>query len=254
MPVRRIESKQNARLKLLRRALSAPGRGESGEAGRELAGIEGPNIIAEALRSGIKLDTVFVAQGSERLLDSLPLPPETEILLLPGDLLLPALTTETRRPSLPSLSRQTGLGRICSEHTASILLWLSFSPASRIRATWAPSSDPLRPSARPASSACLARCMRGIPRLSAPPPAASSACRWCPPLRMTASCSSARQASVYGPPPCATHSQPITLTCPTRQHSSSATKETACLRSWQTSVMEPSPYLIPDLLKASTPR
>jgi TrmH family RNA methyltransferase len=95
MPVRRIESKQNARLKLLRRALSAPGRGESGEAGRELAGIEGPNIIAEALRSGIKLDTVFVAQGSERLLDSLPLPPETEILLLPGDLLLPALTTET---------------------------------------------------------------------------------------------------------------------------------------------------------------
>jgi TrmH family RNA methyltransferase len=90
-----IESKQNARLKQLRRALAGPGRGAIGRAGRELVGIEGPNLVAEALRSGIKLDTVFVAQGSEGLLDSLPLAPETEIFLLPGKLLFPALSTET---------------------------------------------------------------------------------------------------------------------------------------------------------------
>jgi len=92
MPLRLVSSKQNARLKQLRRALARPG----GEV--NLAGIEGPNLLAEALRSGLRLDCVFVAQGSERLLDSLPLPPETEILLLPRDLLSSALTTETPQP------------------------------------------------------------------------------------------------------------------------------------------------------------
>ena len=48
MPVRIVQSKQNARLKELRRALTFPGR-----EGRGLAGIEGPNLIEEALKAGL---------------------------------------------------------------------------------------------------------------------------------------------------------------------------------------------------------
>ncbi len=97
MPVRVVESKQNARLKELRRALVSAGSGERG-----LAGIEGPKILEEALRAGLRVATVFVAQGPnrdwERLLDALPLPPETEILRLPRKLLDSALATETPQP------------------------------------------------------------------------------------------------------------------------------------------------------------
>ncbi len=92
MPVRIVQSKQNARLKALRKALANPSRDE------RWAGIEGPNLIAEALRAGLRLPCVFAALGSERLLDSLPLPQETEILLLPKPLLDAALTTETPQP------------------------------------------------------------------------------------------------------------------------------------------------------------
>jgi TrmH family RNA methyltransferase len=97
MPVRVVESKQNARLKELRKALSAPGRGAHALAG-SLAGIEGPNLIEEALRAGLRLKTIFVAQGAERLLDGLSLPAETEIIALPKKLLEAALATETPQP------------------------------------------------------------------------------------------------------------------------------------------------------------
>jgi TrmH family RNA methyltransferase len=94
MPLRIVQSKQNARLKDLRRALSHPFR-ESSREGRGLAAIEGPHLIEEALRAELRFECVFVAEGSERLLDALPLPPEIEILLLPRALLDSALTTET---------------------------------------------------------------------------------------------------------------------------------------------------------------
>ncbi len=90
MPFRIVQSKQNARLKLLRQALANPSR-QSGS----LAGIEGPNLIAEALRAGLRVPTVFVAQGSERLTEGLQLSAETEILALPKELLDSALTTES---------------------------------------------------------------------------------------------------------------------------------------------------------------
>jgi TrmH family RNA methyltransferase len=93
MPVRIVQSKHNARLKELRRALDHPGR-----EGRGLAGIEGPNLLEEALRAGLRVACVFAAQGAEPLLHALPLPPETEILLLPAKLLAQALTTETPQP------------------------------------------------------------------------------------------------------------------------------------------------------------
>jgi TrmH family RNA methyltransferase len=93
MPFRIVQSKQNSRLKELRAALARPGSGDRG-----LAGIEGTNLLAEALRSGLPIDTVFVAQGSERLLDGLHIPPDAQILALPQAALNSALATETPQP------------------------------------------------------------------------------------------------------------------------------------------------------------
>jgi TrmH family RNA methyltransferase len=93
MRFRVVESKQNSRLKELRRALAQPGRD-----GSSLAGIEGPNLLEEALRAGLRISSVFVAQGSEHLLEGLALLAETEVLLLPRKLLDSALATETPQP------------------------------------------------------------------------------------------------------------------------------------------------------------
>ncbi len=93
MPVRIVQSKQNARLKQLRRAIANPG----AEA-RGLAGIEGPNLIEEALRAGLRIECAFAAEGFEHLLETLSLPPETEILLMPKALLEGALDTQSPQP------------------------------------------------------------------------------------------------------------------------------------------------------------
>ncbi|MGD0548496.1 MAG: TrmH family RNA methyltransferase, partial [Terracidiphilus sp.] len=93
MPFRIVQSKQNSRLKELRRALAHPG-----QLVRGLAGIEGPNLLAEALRASLRIDSVFVAQGAEPLLEGLALPLETEVLLLPKALLDSALATEAPQP------------------------------------------------------------------------------------------------------------------------------------------------------------
>ena len=98
MPYRIVHSPQNARLKELRRALRdpapAPAGGRHGQAG-SFVGMEGPKLIAEALRAGLRLDCVFVAQEAEKLIHGLNLPPNTEVLLLPRKLLNSALSTET---------------------------------------------------------------------------------------------------------------------------------------------------------------
>jgi TrmH family RNA methyltransferase len=93
MPIRIVHSKQNARLKELRRALSNPGRDEKG-----LVGIEGPNLLAEALRAGLHIPCVFAAGEAERLLEKLQLPPATEVLMMARALLESALVTETPQP------------------------------------------------------------------------------------------------------------------------------------------------------------
>jgi RNA methyltransferase, TrmH family len=93
MPDRSIESKDNARLKELRMALARPA-----HTVRQLAAIEGPKMLEEALRAGLRLATVFVAQGSEQLVDALRLPAATETLRLPRKLLDAALATETPQP------------------------------------------------------------------------------------------------------------------------------------------------------------
>jgi TrmH family RNA methyltransferase len=93
MPYRIVQSKQNSRLKELRRLLAHPAQ----QAGT-LAAIEGPNLLEEALRAGLRVDSVFVAQGAEDLLEALPLPPQTEVLLMPREVLESALSTETPQP------------------------------------------------------------------------------------------------------------------------------------------------------------
>jgi TrmH family RNA methyltransferase len=97
MPLRIVQSKQNARLKELRRALAYPLREPRGD-GHRLVGIEGPILIEEALRARLRIDCVFVAEGAEGLLEGLGLALETEILQLPRTLLDSALTTEAPQP------------------------------------------------------------------------------------------------------------------------------------------------------------
>lgn len=93
MPVRIVQSKQNARLKELRRAIAHPGREARG-----LAGIEGPNLLDEALRAGLRITAVFVAQEAKDPLKDLELPPELDVLMVPQAILNPALATETPQP------------------------------------------------------------------------------------------------------------------------------------------------------------
>ena len=101
MPYRIVQSKQNVRLKDLRRARAHPGhdrRSPAGGNGLALAGIEGPNLLEEAVRAGLRIPWVFVAQGAEHLLEKLALPAETEVLQVPKEVLDSALSTETPQP------------------------------------------------------------------------------------------------------------------------------------------------------------
>lgn len=91
MPYHTVTGSQNARLKALRRTLANPGR-------EPLAGIEGPKLLEEALRAGLRMRCIFAAQGAEKLLDPLRLPSEIEVLLVPKPLLAAALTTEAPQP------------------------------------------------------------------------------------------------------------------------------------------------------------
>ena len=91
MPVRFINSRQNTRLKELRRALTSPGRDR-------MAALEGPHLLEESLRAGLHVPCVFAAQGCERILEPLHLPPEIEILFLPKAQLDAVLSTETPQP------------------------------------------------------------------------------------------------------------------------------------------------------------
>lgn len=98
MPVRFVQSKQNARLKELRRALAKPPR-----AGGELAGIEGPNLLKEAFRTKLRVECVFLRLGDEGVIASGPDPdrPDPDIfdtLMVPAELFDSILQTETPQP------------------------------------------------------------------------------------------------------------------------------------------------------------
>ncbi len=111
-------------MKELRRALANPVREKGGP-----AGIEGPNLLVEALRAGLRIHCVFAAEGTEGLLEELALPAETEILLVPQDVLRSALRRRRRSPLRPWSSRRIGpgdvLGGIEAERPLPLLLVLA---------------------------------------------------------------------------------------------------------------------------------
>jgi len=93
MPIRIVQSKQNARLKELRRALTSPGQMASG-----LVGIEGPHLLEEALRAGLQVRCVFVGERMQDWAEASGLPARTEVLVMPSRILTSNLSTETPQP------------------------------------------------------------------------------------------------------------------------------------------------------------
>jgi RNA methyltransferase, TrmH family len=83
---RRIESRQNSRIKELRAGLT---RGAS----QPHVAIEGLHLVEEAIRSHLTLRTVFVLSGHEGLLEKLALG-DAEILIASEEVFLSATTTE----------------------------------------------------------------------------------------------------------------------------------------------------------------
>jgi len=90
--LRRVDSRQNTRVKELRRAFAEATPNQQGE-----VAIEGLHLVEEAIRSGLRLATVFVSDsGRERAHKLLPqLSSHTEALLLPDAVFTSAVPTET---------------------------------------------------------------------------------------------------------------------------------------------------------------
>jgi RNA methyltransferase, TrmH family len=82
-----ITSKTNAKVKALRAALS----GKASKAG-DLLAIEGATLIGEALRSGVRMESVFVRQGSEGVVEGLELG-GVQVVVLSGDVFASAVDT-----------------------------------------------------------------------------------------------------------------------------------------------------------------
>jgi RNA methyltransferase, TrmH family len=84
---RRVESRQNARVKELRAGLS---RGM--KTAQNHIAVEGLHLVQEAIRSGLNLNTVFLQEGHEELLQQFS--SGAEVLLLTEDVFLSATMTE----------------------------------------------------------------------------------------------------------------------------------------------------------------
>ncbi len=83
-----VQSRQNSRVKELRASFSSGGRADSGR-----VGIEGEHLLAEAVRSGIEIATVFFRSGDEALLKRIALDGNVEILELPPEVFSSAVST-----------------------------------------------------------------------------------------------------------------------------------------------------------------
>ena len=95
--LRRIESRQNARVKELRAALARGGRtpGRTPESNPDgLIAIEGEHLVREALRSRLRFVTVFLRDGYSPAYELPDVSPDVEHLLLPPDIFASAVSTE----------------------------------------------------------------------------------------------------------------------------------------------------------------
>ena len=90
--LRRVNSRQNVRVKELRRGFADAAPNEQSE-----VAVEGMHLVEEAIRSGLRLSTVFFSESArERLHRLLPqLSAQTEALLLPEDVFDSAVPSET---------------------------------------------------------------------------------------------------------------------------------------------------------------
>lgn len=90
--LRRVDSRQNARVKELRRAFAEATPNHQGE-----VAVEGMHLVEEAIRSGLKFSTVFFSDSArERVHKLLPqLSSHTEVLLLTDAVFASAVPTET---------------------------------------------------------------------------------------------------------------------------------------------------------------
>lgn len=90
--LRRVSSRQNARVKELRRLFHEARPNEKGE-----VAIEGMHLVEEAIRSGLRLEAVFFSESArERAHKLIPqLSSHAELLLLPDDAFASAVPTET---------------------------------------------------------------------------------------------------------------------------------------------------------------
>lgn len=90
--LRRVDSRQNARVKELRRGFAEAAPNHQGE-----IAVEGMHLVEEAIRSGLRLSTVFFSESArERAHKLLPqLSSHTEALLLPDEVFASVVPSET---------------------------------------------------------------------------------------------------------------------------------------------------------------
>ncbi len=90
--LRRVESRQNVRVKELRRAFSEAAPNQKGE-----VAVEGMHLVEEAIRAGLRLGTVFFSESArERAHKLIPqLSSHTEVLLLRDEVFSSAVPSET---------------------------------------------------------------------------------------------------------------------------------------------------------------
>jgi RNA methyltransferase, TrmH family len=85
---RKLESRQNARVKELRAAL-----GSGIVPKRPWIAVEGEHLLAEAVRSGLRVHSVFLREGCERLFGD-GIPDVEEVFVLPPEVFASAAATE----------------------------------------------------------------------------------------------------------------------------------------------------------------
>jgi TrmH family RNA methyltransferase len=93
-----VQSPQNERLKLLRYALLHGGRSRKDAEGHSFLGIEGGNLVLEAVKSRLRLVTLFVTPDFFEQLEPAIRDVAEDVLLIEMDILATAVSTEAPQP------------------------------------------------------------------------------------------------------------------------------------------------------------
>ncbi len=89
-----VQSRQNARVKELRAGFSPRSRSRTGQTGDTVA-IEGEHLLIEAIRSGVKIVTVFFRSGDDSILDRVRFDKSVEVIELAAEIFASAVATES---------------------------------------------------------------------------------------------------------------------------------------------------------------